>query len=284
MDSPLERLLKGNRLEQLDDNLFSGHSTWTPTKRLFGGELLSQSISAAQYTVPSNVYMHSFHAYFMLPGDPSRAIIYDVENIRDGKSFLSRRVTARQHGKAIYSCQCSFQGQEEGFSHQHKTELPEGPEGLKSDLDIYAEMSQNQNRLINTPIDYRQVKPIWHQKDLIADPRNAIWLKADGKLPDDLNIHQQVLAFASDTHLLATSARPHGINIMDPNLRAATIDHSLWFHRPFRVDEWLLYEILSPWAGNGRGLSFGRIYDRNGNLIASTAQEGMMRVSSEQPV
>lgn len=281
MNSPLEGLLEGNRLEQLDDNLFSGRCTWTPTKRLFGGELMSQSISAAQYTVPVDVYIHSFHAYFMLPGDPARAVIYDVENIRDGKSFLTRRVTARQHGQAIYSCQCSFQGQEDGISHQHQTQLPEGPEGLTSDREIFSAMPRRVEKLIEAPIEYRQVSPIWSQKDLKAEPRNAVWMKADGALPDDLKVHQQLLAFASDTHLLATAARPHGINFMTAKMRAATLDHSLWFHRPFRMDEWLLYELLSPWAGNARGLSFGRIYDREGNLVASSAQEGMIRLQHE---
>ncbi|WP_317931403.1 acyl-CoA thioesterase II [Halioxenophilus sp. WMMB6] len=283
MTSPLDRLLAGNRLEQLDDNLFSGNSTWRATPRLFGGEVMSQSISAAQYTVADDFYMHSFHAYFMRPGDPARAVIYDVENIRDGRSFLSRRVTARQHGNAIYSCQCSFQGVEVGLEHQHGAELPAGPEGLMTDQELFANMPNKPRSLSEAPIEYRQVAPIWLMQKPVSTPSNAVWLRANGELPDALKIHQQLLAFASDTHLLATSLRPHGVHILDPGLRSATIDHSLWFHRPFRIDDWLLYELYSPWAGNGRGLNFGRIYDREGNLVASSAQEGMIRLAQNKP-
>jgi len=281
MQAPLQRLLDANRLVRLDDNLFQGFGTWSATERLFGGEVMSQSISAAQYTVPEEVMLHSFHAYFMRPGEVGRAVIYDVENIRDGRSFLSRRVTARQHGHAIYSCQCSFQGEEEGISHQHKINLPPGPEGFKSDQELFKAIPNRPIRLAEWPLEYRQVYPIWNQPNPVSEPRNAIWIKADGDLPDDLRVHQQLLAFASDTHLLATSFRPHGLNFLSPNLRSATIDHSMWFHRPFRIDQWLLYETYSPWAGNGRGLNFGAIYDQEGNIIASTAQEGMVRVKPE---
>lgn len=280
MTSPLEKLLTGNRLERLDDNLFSGRGTWTPTKRLFGGEVMSQSVSAAQYTVPEDVFMHSFHAYFMRPGDPERAVIYDVENIRDGRSFLSRRVTARQHGHAIYSCQCSFQGPEEGFEHQQPFTMPPGPEGLVSDQELLKDNAMFNRSLLEMPIEYRQIDPVWTEKNPVKAPKNAVWIRANGAIPDDLRVHQQLLAFVSDSHLLATSLRPHGLNLLDSRLRTATIDHSMWFHRPFRIDEWLLYDLNSPWAGNARGLNFGSIYDRQGNLIASTAQEGMVRFGS----
>ena len=280
MSDSLTRLLDANRLERLDDNLFRGFDTWKATQRLFGGEVMSQSISAAQYTVAEGYHLHSFHAYFMRAGEAGRAVIYDVENIRDGRSFLSRRVTARQHGHAIYSCQCSFQPVEEGLSHQHQTTLPAGPEGLASDKELFESTPNLPIKLANWPLEYRQTNPIWDQPEAVGEPRNAIWIKAAGTVPDELSVHQQLLAFASDTHLLTTSLRPHGVNFFSPNLRIATIDHSMWFHQPFRIDQWVLYEVYSPWAGNGRGLNFGRIYDQAGNLIASTAQEGMIRVKS----
>ncbi len=281
MSKSLTNLLAANRLERLDDNLFRGFDTWKATQRLFGGEVMSQSISAAQQTVAEGYNLHSFHAYFMRAGEAGRAVIYDVENIRDGRSFLSRRVTARQHGHAIYSCQCSFQPQEEGMSHQHQTTLPPGPEGLKSDRDLLNSTPNLPIKRTNWPLEYRQTNPIWNQQNPVSEPRNSMWIKAAGEVPDDLPVHQQLLAFASDTHLLATSLRPHGVNFFSPNLRAATIDHSMWFHRPFRIDEWVLYEVYSPWAGNGRGLNFGRIFDQKGNLVASTAQEGMIRIKPE---
>lgn len=279
MSTALNHLLKANRLEQLDDNLFRGYDTWKATNRLFGGEVMSQSISAAQQTVADEFILHSFHAYFMRAGEAGKAVIYDVESIRDGRSFLSRRVTARQHGHAIYSCQCSFQPAEEGLSHQDETEIPPGPDGLITDQERYSSSPSKTLKIDNWPLEYRQAYPIDTEDSAKQEARNTIWIRANCEVTDDLNSHQQLLAFASDTHLLATSLRPHNINHWNSHsLRIATIDHSMWFHRPFRIDEWLMYQVNSPWAGNGRGLNFGRIYDTEGNLVASTAQEGMIRI------
>lgn len=276
MSKALETLLASNRLEQLDDNLFLGRAGWGPGSRLFGGEVMCQSLSAAQKTVTEGQVLHSMHAYFMRPGDPARPVIYDVENIRDGKSFFSRRVTARQHGHAIYSCQCSFQLVEPGYDHQQPMPQVAGPENLITDEEMLNDLPPDTPRPESWPIEYRQVNPVG-LKFSPAEAVHQVWMKANGTLPDELSVHQQMLAFASDNHLLAVALRPHGVSIYGDGIQAATIDHSLWFHRPFRMDDWLLYSMNSPSASNARGLNLGQIYDRQGNLVASSAQEGLIR-------
>lgn len=276
MNEALKNLLNANRLEQLDDDLFVGRGSWGSTTRLYGGQVMSQSLSAAQQTVSQDMVLHSMHAYFMRPGNPQRQVIYDVEKIRDGKSFVSRRVTARQHGRAIYSCQCSFQIVEDGYSHQRDMPDVVGPEHLKSDAELARDFPPELNMPELWPIEFRQVEPL----DLHPEPvdsRSYVWMKSDGALPDDLCIHQQMLAFATDNFLLPTSLRPHGIRAFMPEVQAATIDHSLWFHRPFRIDEWLLFDLYSPNASNAKGLNLGYIYDRSGILVATTMQEGLIR-------
>jgi acyl-CoA thioesterase-2 len=276
VNEALKTLIEGNRLEQLDDNLFRSSSTWRGGTRIYGGEVMSQSLSAAQQTVPAPLVLHSMHAYFMRPGDPERPVIYDVESIRDGKSFVTRRVTARQHGHAIYICQSSHQKPEEGFDHRHEMPAVAGPEGLPSDRDLFAQLPPEVRRPSAWPIEYHQVHPLGAEPEAAA-PTNYVWMRAADPLPDDLNLHQQLLAFASDNHLLGTSLRPHAVRAFAPEMQVSTIDHSLWFHRPFRLDQWLLYELYSPSASGARGFSLGRIYDSGGVLVASAAQEGLVR-------
>jgi acyl-CoA thioesterase-2 len=276
MNPALAALLEGNQLQVLDDNLFLGRGTWGSGVRLYGGEVMSQSLSAAQHTVPDEFALHSMHAYFMRPGDPARPVIYDVEKIRDGRSILSRRVTARQHGRAIYSCQSSFQKREQGFEHQSPMPRVPGPESLKTDQALFAEQPNSFRRPSHWPVEFRQVHPLIAEGAAVP-AGNQVWMKADGRLPDALAIHQQILAFASDNHLLSTALRPHGVRSFSTEIQGATIDHSLWFHRPFRIDDWLLFDLHSPTAVNSRGLNLGYIYDLAGNLVATAAQEGLIR-------
>jgi acyl-CoA thioesterase-2 len=223
------------------------------------------------------------HAYFMRPGDPARPVIYDVESIRDGKSFITRRVTARQHGHAIYSCEASFQKVEAGFDHQHEMPQTEGPDNLTSDAENMGLLPPGIMRPMEWPIEYRQVYPNLAMDPVPGPPRNFVWMRAAGELPDDLALHQQLLAFASDNHLLGTALRPYGVRLMAGNMQVSTLDHSLWYHRPFRMDDWLLYELYSPSASNSRGFCLGRIFSRSGALVASAAQEGLIRQWADQP-
>ncbi len=283
MNESLQLLIEQIRLERLDDNLFRGNGTWGPSFRLYGGEVMAQSLSAAQQTVEPPLVLHSMHAYFMRPGDPARPVIYDVESLRDGKSFASRRVTARQHGHAIYSCQVSFQRPEEGFEHSRQMPQVPGPEGLVSDFERFDKLlPADFRRAEKSPLESRQVLP----QALTAnppplEPRNYVWMRATDPLPDDLALHQQLLAFISDTHLLATAIRPHGVHPMPPKMLMTSLDHTMWYHQPFRIDEWLLFELYSPTAANGRGLALGYIYTADGKLVATAAQEGLIRISRE---
>lgn len=285
----LAEVIQANRLERLDDNLFRGYGNWGSGVRLYGGQVLSQAMSAAQQTADPQFVLHSMHAYFMRPGDPARAVIYDVELIREGKSFLTRRVTARQHGAAIFSCQLSYQKAEIGFDHQSRMPDVPGPEDLKSESELYAAASTTidlkgippESRTpLEWPIEHWPVDPVDFDDPKPLQARNYIWLRAAAPVEGDLALHQQLLAFASDHNILITSLRPHSTSFITPGLQIATIDHAIWFHRPFRVDEWLLYEIESPSASNSRGFSLGRIYRRDGELVASVSQEGLIRMRS----
>jgi acyl-CoA thioesterase-2 len=284
----LTEVIAANRLERLDDNLFRGYGTWGSGVRLYGGQVLSQAMSAAQETVTGAFVLHSMHAYFMRPGDPARAVIYDVELIREGKSFLTRRVTARQHGAAIFSCQLSYQKNELGFDHQSRMPTVPGPAGLKSESELYAAAAIDIRGIppesrtpIEWPIEHWPVDPVDFDNPQPLPAHNYIWLRAAAAVAsDDLAVHQQLLAFASDHNILVTSLRPHSTSFLTPGLQIATIDHAIWFHRPFRVDEWLLYEIESTSASNARGFSLGRIYRRDGELVASVSQEGLIRMRS----
>jgi acyl-CoA thioesterase-2 len=227
------------------------------------------------------------HAYFMRPGDPARAVIYDVELIREGKSFLTRRVTARQYGAAIFSCQLSYQKPEIGFDHQVPMPTVPGPEGLKSEAELFAAAAigmsagpPESRTPVEWPIEHWPVDPVDFDNPQALPPHNYIWLRAAAPVEGDLALHQQLLAFTSDHNILITSLRPHSTNFFTPGLQIATIDHAIWFHRPFRVDEWLLYQVDSPSASNARGFSLGRIYRRDGELVASVSQEGLIRQRS----
>lgn len=284
MSKVLDDVIAANRLERLDDNLFRGYGNWGPVARLYGGQVMSQAMSAAQQTVTGNFVLHSMHCYFMRPGDPKRAVIYDVELIRDGKSFLTRRVTARQHGHAIFSCQLSYQKPESGFDHQ--TPMPQvvGPDNLRSEAEYLAGefrrggvITPEQSVPREWPIEFHPIDPVDFRNPQPQKPLSQVWMRAPAPLPDDLALHQQLLGFASDHNILITALRPHGVTFMTPGLQFATIDHAIWFHRPFRIDDWLLYETESPSTSNSRGFSIGRVYQRDGTLVASVTQEGLLR-------
>ncbi|HKK01137.1 MAG TPA: acyl-CoA thioesterase II [Desulfuromonadales bacterium] len=277
-----EELLSHLALERLEDNLFRGQSRDLGGKSVFGGQVLGQALLAAHQTIEGRD-VHSLHGYFLRPGDPQTPIIYDVERIRDGRSFATRRVVAIQHGQAIFNAAVSFQSAEEGFDHQLTMPEVPGPEGLTSFIELRRQAAERlppARREVLTrerPIELRPVRP----NDLFSperrQPYQQVWIRAKGTLPDSDALHRAVLAYASDFSLLGTAFLPHGLSFYQPGVMAASLDHAMWFHRPFRADEWLLYAMDSPSASFGRGLARGSIYSFDGRLVASVAQEGVMR-------
>ena len=282
-EQALRTLLDLLDLEQLEVNLFRGISQSEGWKRVYGGQVLGQALVAASRTVEADRAPHTLHAYFLLGGDPAHPIIYDVDRIRDGGSFTTRRVTAIQHGRAIFVMSVSFQRGEESFAHQ--AEMPDvpAPEDLPSERDLIAmigdKLPDNAKAYMQRvrPIEMRPID-ISRYVDRTPKPaQQAIWLKAAGALPDEERLHQCVLAFASDFTLLDTALIAHGKLLFDTDIQLASLDHSMWFHEPFRADEWLLYVQDSPWSGRARGLGRGSIFTRDGRLVASVMQEGLMR-------
>lgn len=276
----LSALLK---LEAIEQGIYRGDSQDLGFRALFGGQVMGQALSAAQETVAATHSVHSLHSYFLRPGDASKPVVYQVENIRDGRSFNTRRVNAIQNGKAIFYMTASFQQQETGFDHQDKMPDVPGPEELRSYTDF---IFDNQAAipeeirgkfLSEKPIEIRPVNQYNWVKPEKTAAKCQMWIKSNGCLPDDLRIHTYLLAYTSDFLFLPTALYPHGLSYWQPNFQLATIDHSMWFHRPFRLDEWLLYSIDSPSASGGRGLVKGQIFNREGLLVASTMQEGVMR-------
>jgi len=284
MSAAVTDLLAILDLEPLEENLFRGRSPQTTWQRVFGGQVVGQALVAACRTVDAaSRPPHSLHAYFLLAGDPRVPIIYEVERIRDGRSFATRRVKAIQHGQAIFSMSASFQVEEPGFDHQMAMPDVPKPEDLPGEeefrRDILPAMPEPVRRFFERerPIELRPVAYDRYNGKPSPEGRFNIWIRASGRLPDDRAIHQCVLAYASDMALLDASLIPHGISIFDRRIMAASLDHALWFHRPFRADDWMLYAQDSPNASGARGFSRGLVFARDGTLIASVAQEGMIR-------
>lgn len=283
MSQALDNLLALLALEPLDTGLFRGHSIDLGFGAVFGGQVMGQALSAAKYTLAEDRPIHSFHSYFLRPGDVNKPIIYDVENLRDGKTTSTRRVKALQHGKPIFYMTASFQQSISGFEHQAPMPEVAKPEGLLSEeqriqaLADYLPASVKQQLLAEQPIDMRQVNYVNPLQPTAAEPLRYIWLKAKGKLPDDPRIHKYLLAYAADFNFLPTALMPHGRSFWERELQVATIDHSMWFHQDFRFDEWILYVIESPRAVGGRGLVQGRFYNQQGDLVATAMQEGLIR-------
>jgi acyl-CoA thioesterase-2 len=266
------------------EDIFTGPSQWTPHGRVFGGQVLAQSIVAANRTVPADRVIHSTHGYFLRPGNVELPITFSVDRIHDGRSFSTRRTQAYQEGEPILSMIASFQDDDEGLDHQLEmpAELPE-PESLPSAGDALAGVDHPvaQYWATQRAFDIRHIgSPIYFRVDGEPEPRQALWMKAIGSLPDDPNLHRAALAYASDYTILESILRGHGIPWSEPGLRVASLDHAMWWHRFARVDEWLLFVQESPNAIGGRGLASGRIFRRDGTLVASVMQEGMVRVPS----
>jgi acyl-CoA thioesterase-2 len=283
MNNPLHNLIELLRLEKIEENIFRGKSQDLGFGSLYGGQVLGQSLSAATQTVPPERKAHSFHAYFLRPGDVKSPVVYEVDCVRDGKSFTTRRVKALQHGRAILTLEASFQVIEQGYSHQDEMPDVEGPEGLVSELDRLRAIKDKLPERIrdqltsDKPIEFRFVKPANIFKTEKSDPDNYIWFRAAGKIPEDITICRCLLAYASDFGLLRTSLLPHGLTFWDPDFQAASLDHAMWFHRDCGLDEWLLHVTHSSTTGNARGYNTGKIFSRDGKLVASTSQEGLIR-------
>ncbi len=278
-------------LERLEVNLFRGRSPQSRWQRVFGGQVIGQALVAACRTVDEIATRppHSLHAYFLLGGDPKVPIIYEVDRIRDGRSFTTRRVTAIQHGRAIFSTQVSFHGSEPGLEHQLPMPNIPKPEDLPSESDLRAKMLPLIPDPIrryyerDRPIELRPVEYRRYLGEKTDGDRFHVWIRATGRLPDEPAIHQCVLAYASDMTLLDAALVPHGKTVFNEDIMAASLDHAMWFHRPFRADEWLLYAQDSPNMGGARGFSRGSIFSRDGNLVASVAQEGLLRQRRPKP-
>jgi len=283
MQSVLGELLGLLRLERLENTLFRGQSQDLGWGAVFGGQVLGQALSAAQQTVPDERQVHSFHGYFLRSGDVRRPIVYEVECIRDGKSFTTRRVVAIQNGRAIFSMSASFQAPEPGYEHHAEMPAAPDPEGLPSETELARRLGDRipeplrSRALADKPIEIRPVDPVDPLRPEPRPPRRLVWFRAADTLPDDPALHGYLLAYASDFHFVTTAMQPHGVSWLSPGMQVASLDHAMWFHAPLRLDEWLLYVIDSPAAGGGRGLVRGSFYSRDGRLVASTAQEGLMR-------
>lgn len=283
MSKVLTELLTLLKLEVIEQGIYRGQSQDLGFRALFGGQVMGQALSAAQETVADDRFVHSLHSYFLRAGDASKPVVYEVENIRDGASFSTRRVQAIQNGKAIFYMTASFQHVEQGFEHQ--AEMPDvpAPEDVNSFQDYIKQNQQTlpsnlrEKFLAERPIEMRPVQQYNWLAPEKTDSKTQMWIKANGELPDDLRIHMYMLAYTSDFHFLPTALLPHGASHWQPNFQIATIDHAMWFHRPFRFDDWLLYCMDSPSASNGRGLVRGQIFNRQGELVASTMQEGVIR-------
>jgi acyl-CoA thioesterase-2 len=286
MTKPLDELIALLRLERLDENRFRGQSQDPGWGTVFGGQVLGQALSAAIETVSADRRVHSLHAYFLRPGDVALPIVYAVDPIRDGRSFSTRRVVANQGGAAIFTMGCSFQLDEPGVEHQAE-EMPPAPapETLPTEQERLAPfLTTAPDRVRNlllaeSPFEIRTTDQIGDDpfRPARGEPRRLTWMRALAALPDEPALHACLLAYVSDYHFATTALAPHGISWLSKSVQLASIDHVMWFHRPFRCDDWLLHAIESPTAQAARGLVRGSIFTRDGRLVASTAQEGLIR-------
>jgi acyl-CoA thioesterase-2 len=280
----LDQLVSILDLEELELNLFRGRTPKEDRVRVFGGQVAGQALVAAGRTVEDGLVVHSLHSYFLRPGDPSIPIVYQVERLRDGRSFTTRRVTAIQHGMPIFNLSASFQRPEHGIEHQLDMPPAPDPESLptfRERIEPYLEkIHPDLKRWLQRerPIEMRYVNPPDYLHPEKRPPSQLVWIRADGTLPDaSLLLHQCIVAYASDMTLIDTATLPHAIPWFDPNVQMASLDHAMWFHRPFRADEWLLYAQESPTATGARGFTTGRLYTGDGVHVVSVAQEGLIR-------
>ena len=285
MNQLLDDLIKVMTLERLEMNLFRGQSRDIGSPQVFGGQVLGQALVAATATAEDRV-VHSLHAYFLRRGDFNSPIVYEVDRALDGKHFSSRRVVAIQHGRQIFNMSASFQLPEAGLEHQNSMPDVPPPESLR-DLeshyrDVLDRLPAGARRMLEQkrPFEFRPVEPPDHLRREKSAPLKYMWFRTVEKLPDEEALHRCLLAYVSDFHLLDTALKPHGISMVSPRLVIASVDHAMWFHRSVRVDDWLLYAIDSPSASGARGFARGSVFARDGRLVASAAQEGLMRVMS----
>lgn len=281
MSDVLQALIKQLDLEVIDTNLFRGLSVNMGMPRVFGGQVIAQALIAASRTVIDRP-CHSLHGYFLRPGDPSLPIVYDVDRIRDGKSFTTRRVVAIQNGHAIFNMSASFQVVEDGLSHQLKMPDVPGPDECLSDQQMFSGSSvdewpkEMQRMIAMRPVEIRRVEPYSFIKPVKRPPLQHVWLRTKGEVGDDPMLHQCILAYASDMGILSTSTLPHGKSFLN-GLMTASLDHAMWFHQEVKADEWILFAQDSPAAAGSRGFNRGSMFTQDGKLIASVAQEGLMR-------
>ena len=282
MDTRLAGLLQLLELERLEVNIFRGGSRDIGSPQVYGGQVLGQALQAAYATVDADRVVHSLHAYFLRRGDYDAPIVYFVDRSRDGHSFTSRRVTAIQHGEQIFNMTTSFQVTEAGFDHQIDMPQVPAPESLPDPAppaELLEKLPEKVRRFFSQPrpFEFRLVQPVDYLRPKPAPPVRQVWVRAVGRLGDDEMLHRRLLAYVSDFFLLDTATLPHGTSFLKPSLIMATIDHAMWFHRPLRVDDWLLYAMESPSASGARGFSRASIFARDGRLVASSAQEGLIR-------
>lgn len=284
MSQALKYLLDLLHVAKIDNAIYRGQCEDLGLRQVFGGQIIAQALSAAQQSAPSERNIHAYHSHFLRPGDGNLPIIYNVEVLRDGKSFSTHYISALQNNIPIFYMTASFQINEEGFTHQNT--IPDGippPEQLISETEIARKMAhlipENMRSKFTTEraLDIRT--PVIHNpfKQEITPPRRYIWLKANGQMPNEPYWHQCLLSYASDLHFLPTTLQPHGKGFLEADMQVATLNHSMWLHRPFRLDDWILYAVESPSASGARGFVLGQFYTRQGVLIASTAQEGLIR-------
>ena len=287
MPASVEELMALLDLEVIEDNLFRGRQPDTQLQRVFGGQVAAQALAAANHTVPDRYQVHSLHSYFLRPGDTAVPIVYDVEGVREGRSFATRRVLARQHGRPIFAMTLNFQVPEQGLEHQDP--MPEVPS--PDECPTLAEMSPNSGRDTEewqrewAALEVRfagSTRPGGHIHDDSVAARVRLWIRVNGTLPDDALSHTAGFTYSSDMTLLGATLVPHDLYIGSPGMQAASLDHSIWFHRPFRADEWWLYDQVTPSATGGRGLAIARVFSQDGRLVASVAQEGLIRQHSAQ--
>ena len=270
------------KLEQTGEDRYRGRSHFMGSPNVFGGQVLGQSLHAAAVTVPDR-RVHSLHSMFILPGNHRLPIDYEVERVRDGGSFSTRRVVAYQEGRRIFVMSASFQTEEDGLSHQRPAPASPDPETLPSSIAAWKKLSEAGKRpFMPVPVDFRAD----HAGDIYSGhngkPNKQVWTRAPMALPDDTLTHETLFAYVSDYGLLWTALQPHGIFMGDPRLQIASLDHTIWFHRPFRMDEWLLFSMESPNASGGRGLCFAHVYNQGGELVATLAQEGLIRIREKK--
>ncbi|MCW7543739.1 acyl-CoA thioesterase II [Aurantimonas coralicida] len=283
MTEAVEKLLETLDLERIEENLFRGTSPDQSWQRVFGGQVIAQALVAAQRTVPADRFCHSLHSYFMRPGDPATPIIYDVDRIRDGGSFTTRRVVAIQHGHAIFSLSASFQKDEEGLDHQATMPDVPGPDEVPHGEDLNQTILKRAPEAVRRywerprPIEFRPISFDHYLTTDKLEPVQRVWVRCPGEIGDDRALNAAVLAYLSDMTLLDTSLFAHGLSVFDKRIQAASLDHAMWFHRPVRVSDWLLYAQDSPSSSGARGLTRGSLYSANGVLTASVAQEGLIR-------